>query len=113
MAIYAGETVRILANVDDWDGTPMSPASVEGVSVFISNKYGDTLVEGGEMEWVPQEAQWQYSWNTPDEGGVYSVEVIFAASDGTSVDVRKVTLSSPRSTKKKSPDYFVRERDVF
>ena len=109
--IYAGETVRVYADALDWDNSPMSPVNVDGVSVVITNKYGDTVVDGGEMDWVQEETRWLYVWDTPEDAGSYSIEVIFATNEGTSVDVRKVTLSAPRNEKRRDVDYFYRGRD--
>lgn len=111
MAIYAGETVRVYADAQDWDDTPMSPADVTGVSVVITNKFGEVIVDGGEMVWSNDETRWLYVWDTPTEGGAYSVEVIFATPSGTSVDVRKVNLSNARGEKRRDASHFVRGSD--
>jgi hypothetical protein len=110
MAIYAGESVRIYADADDWDGTPMSPADADLVTVTITNKYGET-VETGVMTWNNDEGRWLYTWASPVEAGAYSIQVTLADADETSIGVRKVTLTSPSGSKSRDNLHFVRGID--
>lgn len=105
--IYAGETVRVNAQGDDWDDTPLSPAQTDEVTVDITDGNG-LLVESGTMVWLPQDTRWVYDWNTPTVAGSYSIEVTFWIQGQTAVDVRRVTLDAPRPTPALRQPLFVR-----
>lgn len=94
MAIYAGETVRVLALGEDWDDTPLSAAQADA-EVLITDVDG-VLVESGPMVWVAEETRWRYDWDTTVPGA-YTIEVQFSTAEGTSIDVRRVTLEAPRT----------------
>lgn len=96
MAIYAGESVRIFADITGWDGNPMTPGLVQSATVTITDKYGDAVVVDGPLMWNSTVQRWMYQWESPEVAGSYDIEVVFRAGDGTSVDSRRVKIDSPR-----------------
>jgi hypothetical protein len=95
MAIYAGETVRVYAQGEDWDDTPLSPVQADVVQLVVIDNTG-VVVEASPMDWITEESRWRYDWDSPPVAGSYSIEVSFNTETGTSIDVRRVNLAEPR-----------------
>lgn len=97
---YAGETVRIAASAQNWDGSPVTPGSGSTVEATIHyGSRGDVRIalEDQALAWDAGRQHWYYDWQTSGfDPGAYRVEVrIVGPGESRSVGVRTIRLHDP------------------
>lgn len=76
MALYAGETVLIAATAADFDDEALTDDDITAMTAKVFDSESDVTLEEVSMIWSPEDARWEYRWNTGGvEPGTYRVRV--------------------------------------
>lgn len=94
MAIYAGESVRIFADISGWDGNSLTQVNSALVSIY--DEAGNAVVAAAPLTWNVTVQRWMYQWDSTDLPGTYDIEVDFRTLDGRTLDARTIRIEAPR-----------------
>lgn len=103
MTIYAGQRLRIDAQITDYDGATLRPPDLTSAIVSIKDYMGTMLVTGVAMTWdgtfVNEDGTlgaYHYFWNSPSNAGSYECEIIASGPNVSTNNFKTIRLRRNR-----------------
>jgi acyl dehydratase len=92
---YAGETVRVISRVKDYDAVPIIGTDGVAVTLEVFDREKVRVVGPVAMAWSGEESYWFYDWATPGpDGGTYRAKVTAAGATKQAWGVSRLRLTT-------------------
>ena len=94
MPYYPGDTIKIEAAANDFDGELMTGDDALVTLSILAADSDNVEADAVEMTWSASDAAYVYDWDTTDVvPGAYRAHVTLVHEEGTSVEKRVIVLS--------------------